>query len=352
MTHFRSYQEIPIILEQAREENARVYKALDGFLRDFSGCFEEFQGYLSSLSHDPFIFPDKKTPDPCKMHSAVFIKLPRLFENSILPLSSFRIIEKHFQDFATQNITGKTEKYDGMNQNLQESIKATLKRLDKARETYDDMHQKYMQAGFALKQVDIRKPGKVKELQRQFLKAKEIAMSAHIKYQEEMEAISVEMEGHLTEFEEMEQIRISGFQKLLYDLANEFNEISLLIVADVVSSTEEISTTSINDDVRSLIDLNKVRDPETDPELQPIWINPILSSFIDMQKYFAKELSGGGFLMKITQNYDEGSNHLMVAKDEVVVCLQTEGDQMLCKTINETVGWIPSSIANAIESPL
>lgn len=247
------------------------------------------------------------------------------------------VIDKKLSNFVTEY----TRDYD----ELLRKIETNINNQKEAEKEAKDAHVKYMKLGTEVQAAyDNNQTEKLPKLREDFVRAQNIAVDLHAKLNGKTLLLCTLFEQSLSTYEKLERKRIETTKAVYEELVNRIRVISDLYnaKAELISAfTKDFNPNSESEKLKSLINL---KDSECNPILQPIIVSPQITKYLDLEHVFKDEISKGGKIASVVNNFKGEVNQLSVCKGEHIVAIKEDGDQYLCKNINDMVGLVPKSV--------
>lgn len=247
------------------------------------------------------------------------------------------ILDKKLQVF----ITGYKKDYD----ELLKKIELNIQKQKEAEKQAKNAHDKYMKLGNDVQTAyDNHQMEKVTKLRDEFVKAQDIAVEMHKNLNGRTLLSCTLFEQSLSIYEKLEKKRIDTIKTIYTELVNRIKVISDLYnaKAELISTfSKDFDPKNESEKLKSLID---VKDSSCNPIFQPIIVSPQITKYLELDHVFKDEISQGGKIVTVINDYKGDKNQLTVCKDEHLVTIKEDGDQYLCKNINDLVGLVPKSV--------
>jgi len=345
--HFRPYQDIPILLEQASKQSSHVFNALHDYIITFSGDFSYLVDNLEKLKLDSLVHQDKKNSNAADIdafHTELFKSFPHIAVNHLLQIPSFAFAAEELKRFASGNILNRSVEYTKRNGDLSQKAVEAISQLEKIRQINEQAYRNYTNAGVELKNAEQKGTTNLKPLQEAFLINKNKSIESHQKCREETEIITRTMETLLTSFEELEIWRLNEIKKVLIDFADSMVMISQKFIEGFTQFSIEYPDFPFGNDSSAFADFSLFRPAESDDFFQVWRVHPLTSKFLPLEDLFTQECQNGGQIFVVKENYQGASGHLSVMEGERVVGLEQKDNYFMCKNINMSTGLIPSRV--------
>ena len=233
---------------------------------------------------------------------------------------------------------------------LFKKIDLNIKKQKEAEKLAKDAHDKYMKLGNDVQQAyNNNQMDKVAKLREEFVKAQDTAVELHKSLNGRTLLSCTLFEQSLSNYEKLERKRIETVKSVYAELINRINVISDFYnaKAELISTfTKDFDPKSESEKLKSMV---QAKNSLCNQVFQPINVSPQITKFLDLNHVFKEEITKGGKIVIATNDFSGDENQLSVSKDEHLVTIQEEGDQFLCKNINDLVGLVPKSVLQFVE---
>ena len=345
-TVFKTYKEIPMIMEQAEKKNIEIMSTLKDYILQFSGNFSELKDKFTKLSTDPLVKPEKSKDkgDKQEIHSELYKAIPELAINQIIQIPCYKAASEDLKQFAESNITKTLNEYSTQNKQLKQKFIEQINKFDKCRQLNDDAALAYKNAGLTLQAAEKANDKNLSKLKEEFVKSRSKAIQIYQESSKASEEITCTIEDLLTQLEDLEIWRAEQLRNILIDFSNTLILIAAKFIQGSTEINEAVSEIPMTKDANDFASLHKFRKPETDDFFQVFRLDPHVTKFLDKQYLFPEEIIEGGKLFTVKEDFDGPNDYLIGHKGEIVCVLEQKDKSYLCKNINESVGLLPSNI--------
>ena len=339
MTTFLTYDETVKTVSKVMLDNHKALLDLSEYFSDVSVSFETFMENLNEINK-LFERTGKAQPDESNFYKA----WTELAQSQLAPLKNFEEPTKKMREEVAESLKKSAADYLKNAQIIAQRGRDIIEKLAKAEKENEDAYKKYQEAAEDLKKANEENSVDLDAHKDRFVSVQNLALNAHDKNNEVRAAASASFEGMLNDFENLEIRRIETVKGALITFAKEMQQIAQNVTENTNAISEGLSSLNYQAEVESLSIPDDLKEPRTEDRFQLIAVDPLTSKYINTASLYKTELSNGGRIMAVTEDYKGKRDELNVVKDEVVVVIQEDGSRALCHNINESEGYIPLSL--------
>jgi hypothetical protein len=269
-----------------------------------------------------------------------------LLENSLNPDAAIETTLTAFNSLFSM-LSANADDYKGQIDALLHKSRDALHRLASACDAARSTHQAYAEVGRAVESAHSQNHPQYAELLRRFTQLQGAAVAAHREYNAVRATVTTSFAEYLSDFEHIEETRSSRLARTLREFSAGLETVSARF-GELASQIRD--GLHFNDDSESKIfeDTNFLKDAAASVRYQAIPVPGEACKFLDMKKFFHAELKAKGKLYMVTADYRGGVDYLDVVKSEIVCAIEDTEPVKKCKSINECVGLLPSSVLKEV----
>ncbi|OHS93115.1 hypothetical protein TRFO_40564 [Tritrichomonas foetus] len=343
--NYSTYAETHKIMNSTYLENYNMMKQVGAYLQKFNGQIESIIVSLENLSM--VTSSTRRTDAGLSQFSQIWRQMK---DNALNPIENFKYTESNLREIISKQIIVVAEQYKSKMEDLIKKSNMAIQKLETIKKQAEDAHTIYMQSGNNLKNGFENQTNKIHQLKEDFVRSQNIAFELHKKLNEERALFCDEFESFLTDFEQIEQWRIEHLKEAYIELAGNIDRTAALFHTSASQISFYSNEMDPESDSKLINDSPKLKNSICSPLYQIIPVSSIATNHLDMNDVFSNEIQNGGKIGHAQTDFiGTECDQLDIFRNESVVVLSEEGDQYLCKNINECIGFVPKSIIKIVD---
>lgn len=225
-----------------------------------------------------------------------------------------------------------------------------LKKQKESEEQAKAAHDRYMKLGNDVQTAfDNNEMDKIAKLREDFVRAQDAAVVTHKNLNGRTLLSCTLFEQTLSTYEKLERKRVDTVKSFYTELLNRISYISQFFEANAMSIKMTTKDFDPSNEAKLLKEKIYMKDSLCNQVFQPIHVSNRITKYLDIPRIFKDEISKGGKIVIATSDFNGNEDQLSVCKDEHLVTIEEQGEQYLCKNINDLVGLVPKSFLEFVE---
>lgn len=362
--NYSTYTECKTIFKESQDQTIENYNQLKLYFDNLARIYGKFVSSIQKFEAEflpkgekgaqtPKFTPSKYDPDYCTVIGQAF---PKLASSVLMQEAAFQSIASKLSVKLPEKLQNDCDVYKRDFVGLYKQFNEALDSVAALRKVYDSKHDRYFQAGDAVKEVIKKKKSAsaINKHKSEFKKAKQDALEAHKKLTQGTADASVKLEKIISEFEDLEKNRALNMKLFVEEISQALFDFSDQIVQGKAEFINELNHLKYDQDLSILLQdvptsqpFNVHQQAETADCFQLVRINPLIGTFLKPEDLFPTEVGEGKRVLRGTQNYKGVDDRLDLVAGELVVVLDEgdpNGEFYRCKNVNDSIGLLPKNL--------